>query len=103
MERGTYRLFLVGILRRDSCLFIPELYQLIYSYLSDSIGSRRAAFHAGNSPKTMPMPTLATKPAIGAQSGTYDGIISFTSRVRSQPIANPTIPPKPVSVAASIK
>src|SRR4051812_23455433 len=41
-----------------------------YSYLSDSIGSRRAAFHAGHNPKTMPMPTLAKKPAAGAHSGT---------------------------------
>lgn len=41
-----------------------------YSYLSDSIGSNRAAFHAGHSPKIMPMPTLAKKPAIGAHSGT---------------------------------
>lgn len=44
--------------------------EVLYSYLSDSIGSRRAAFHAGQSPKIRPMPTLATKPPIGAQSGT---------------------------------
>ena len=42
----------------------------VYSYLSDSIGSRRAAFHAGNSPKTMPMPTLAKNPSGGAHQGT---------------------------------
>lgn len=41
-----------------------------YSYLKDSMGSKRAAFHAGKSPKTMPIPTLAQKPTIGAQSGT---------------------------------
>ena len=34
------------------------------------MGSRRAAFHAGQRPKTRPMPTEATKPATGAQSGT---------------------------------
>lgn len=45
-------------------------YQPPYSYLSDSIGSSRAAFHAGHNPKIMPIPTLATKPAAGAHSGT---------------------------------
>src|SRR5216684_3379606 len=30
-------------------------------------------------------------------------MISFTSNVRSQPIESPTMPPKPVSVAASIR
>ena len=62
---------------------------LSYSYRNDSIGSSRAAFHAGNRPKMMPMPTLATKPTIGAHSGTYDGIISFTRNVSSQPIKSP--------------
>src|SRR5207245_11600725 len=74
-----------------------------YSYLSDSIGSSFAAFHAGHSPKIMPMPTLAKKPAIGAHRGTYDGMIIFTSSVSSQPIPNPIKPPNPVSVIASIK
>jgi hypothetical protein len=41
-----------------------------YSYLSDSMGSRRAAFQAGHRPKPTPMKTLAKKPAKGAQSGT---------------------------------
>ena len=41
-----------------------------YSYRKDSIGSNFAAFHAGHSPKIMPMPTLAKKPAAGAHSGT---------------------------------
>ena len=49
------------------------------------------------------MPTLARKPAAGAHKGTYDGMISFTNRVSSQPIPKPTKPPKPVSVIASIR
>jgi hypothetical protein len=44
--------------------------KLSYSYRKDSMGSRRAAFQAGQSPKIKPMPTLATRPPIGAQSGT---------------------------------
>ena len=56
----------------------------IYSYLSDSIGSSRAAFHAGNRPNMTPIPTLATKPAMGAHSGTYDGMINFIKK-RQQP------------------
>jgi hypothetical protein len=41
-----------------------------YSYLNASIGSNRAAFHAGHNPKISPIPTLDTNPAIGAQIGT---------------------------------
>src|SRR5258706_14869120 len=88
---------------KDRIYSARSLVLLSYSYRRDSIGSRRAAFQAGNSPKTMPMPTLAPKPAIGAQMGTYDGIIIRTPNVSSQPSSNPTTPPKPVNVAASIK
>lgn len=41
-----------------------------YSYLSDSIGSRRAAFLAGHKPNIKPMPHDTVSPAIGAQVGT---------------------------------
>ena len=73
-----------------AALTFPKLYQLnstrisqlnkkvlfnrsgafFYSYLRDSIGSSRAAFHAGKSRKRCRCPTLAKKPAIGAHSGT---------------------------------
>src|SRR5439155_5040963 len=89
--------------RLSSLLFALSSLPYAHSYRSDSMGSRRAAFQAGHNPKIMPMPTLARKPAAGAHKGTYDGMISFTSRVSNQPIAKPTNPPKPVSVIASIR
>jgi hypothetical protein len=38
----------------------------LYSYLSASIGSNRAAFIAGHMPKIKPIPTETFMPAIGA-------------------------------------
>src|SRR5205807_807803 len=87
------------------CLIHPLTQMVLtsYSYLNDSIGSSRAAFHAGHSPKIMPIPTLAKNPAAGAHNGTYEGMISLTTNEPSQPIANPIKPPKPVRVMASIR
>ena len=59
------------------------------------MGSRRAAFQAGQRPKIKPIPTLATRPPIGAHSGTYDGSNNRSSNVSPQPIDRPTIPPVP--------
>ena len=49
------------------------------------------------------MPTLATSPPTGAQSGTYDGSSNRSNSVNPQPIDSPITPPSPVSVAASIR
>ena len=51
-------------------LYCPPDPLQVHSYLSDSMGSSLAAFHAGQSPKIKPIPTLATSPPTGAQSGT---------------------------------
>jgi len=42
---------------------------VFHSYRNDSIGSSRAAFHAGHNPKIMPMPTLAKNPAAARPKG----------------------------------
>ena len=43
---------------------------LNYSHLSDSIGSRLAAFHAGHKPKIIPTPAEMPIPTPMAQGGT---------------------------------
>src|SRR6266436_7841007 len=44
-----------------------------YSYLNDSIGSSRAAFHAGHNPKTIPTAAEMPTPTPIAHAGTNAG------------------------------
>ena len=67
------------------------------------MGSSRAAFQAGHNPKPTPSPTETKKPTKGAHNGIKVGINRRTSNARPTPVSMPMTPPRPVSVAASIR
>src|SRR4029453_5360766 len=79
--------------------------QWLYSQRRASIGSRRAAFHAGHKPNTIPTAAEIPTPMPIAQSGTYAGIgeYLYINRLASSPNANPAKPPIAVKTTASIK
>src|SRR5216684_4295179 len=54
-------------------LTVGLLTRQAYSYLNDSIGSSRAAFQAGHSPKTIPTAAEMPTPTPIAQAGTNAG------------------------------
>src|SRR5262249_26881514 len=65
-----------------------------YSYLRDSIGSNRAAFHAGHKPKTIPTAAEMPTPIPIAQAGTYAGSGEYllVKKLASSPTARPKRP-----------
>jgi len=68
------------------------------------MGSRRAAFMAGQRPKNRPTLVATTKPATTDQSGTVEGKLGTKARMRKlsrQPTVIPITPPEPVSTTAS--
>src|SRR5437016_4372005 len=76
-----------------------------YSHLSDSIGSMRAAFHAGHNPNTIPTAAEMPMPTPIAHGGTYagKGEYLFVKKLNSSPMPSPIRPPIAVSTTASIK
>src|SRR5437763_12229130 len=76
-----------------------------YSYLNDSIGSRRAAFHAGHNPKMIPTAAEMPTPMPMAHAGTYagNGEYLFVRKLANSPTPRPSNPPMAVKTTASIR
>src|ERR1039458_2537793 len=75
-----------------------------YSYLKAAMGSRRAAFSAGQRPKKRPTLVATLNPAITLHSGTVEGRLGTKVRMAtesSQPARIPIKPPDAVRVMAS--
>src|SRR5438045_9042956 len=77
-----------------------------YSYLKHSIGTRRAAFRAGHTPKISTIATLTVNPVITAQRGIEEGrlgIMNPISLLMPMAASTPITPPRKVNVIASNK
>src|SRR6266487_1420226 len=77
-----------------------------YSYLSASIGSRRAAFTAGHIPKIKPTAHDTKNPSNTAHKGITEGSVGASclrARLTTQPANMPINPPTAVNVIASVK
>src|SRR5947209_12133634 len=75
-----------------------------YSYRKHSIGSKRAALRAGQTPKINPTATLTVNPVVTAQVGIEAGrlgIKSIISLLIPTAASTPMIPPRNVRVIAS--
>src|SRR5260370_40367526 len=75
-----------------------------YSCRKAAMGSRRAAFNAGQMPKKRPMLVATVKPATTDQTGTLEGRLGTKvriARLNSQPTRMPIMPPDAVRVMAS--
>src|SRR5207253_219342 len=85
----------------SSCQSSPN-----YSYLRHSIGSKRDALRAGQTPKINPMATLTDKPETTAHIGIEEGRLGIMKPMSLlMPIAatTPITPPRKVRVIASNK
>src|ERR1051325_2547861 len=76
-----------------------------YSHRRASMGLRRAAFHAGHNPNTIPTAAEIPTPTAIAHNGTYAGRgeYLFINKLATSPTANPAKPPIAVSTTASIR
>src|SRR5215213_1814910 len=79
--------------------------QSAYSQRRASIGFKRAAFHAGHRPNTIPTAAEIPTPIPMAHSGTYagSGEYLFINRLAISPTARPAKPPIAVNTTASIR
>src|ERR1041385_1293680 len=70
-----------------------------YSQRRASIGFKRAAFHAGHKPNTIPTAAEIPTPTAIAHKGTYagKGEYSFIKKLAISPTANPANPPMAVN------